>query len=51
MFNRLSKSICMLSSCSVVGFKSKHDFYLRNIVDLPCRPGQWGLLTWWSLRG
>ena len=25
MFNRLPKSICMLSSCSVVGFKSKLD--------------------------
>ena len=51
MFNRLPKSIRMLSSCSVVGFKSKLDSYLRNIVDLPCRPGRWGLLTWWSLRG
>ena len=39
MFNRLPKSIRMLSSCSVVGFKSKLDSYLRNIVDLPCRPG------------
>ena len=39
MFNRLPKSICMLSSCSVVGFKSKLDSYLRNSVDLPCRPG------------
>ena len=29
----------LLSSCSVVGFKSKLDSYLRNIVDLPCRPG------------
>ena len=28
MFNRLPKSICMLSSCSVVGFKSKLDSYL-----------------------
>ena len=37
MFNRLPKSIRMLSSCSVVGFKSKPDSYLRNIVDLPCR--------------
>ena len=37
MFNRLPKSIRMLSSCSVVGFKSKLDSYLRNIVDLPCR--------------
>ena len=32
-------SICMLSSCSVVGFKSQHDSYLPNIVDFPCRPG------------
>ena len=39
MFNRLSKSIRMLFSCSVVGFKLKFDFYLRNIVDLFCRPG------------
>ena len=39
MFNRLPKSIRMLSSCSVVGFKSKLDSYLRNMVDLPCRPG------------
>ena len=39
MFNRLPKAICMLSSCYVVGFKSKLDTYLRNIVDLPCRPG------------
>ena len=39
MFNRLPKSIRMLSSCSVVGFKSKLDSYLWNIVDLPCRPG------------
>ena len=39
VFNRLPKSISMLSSCSVVGFKSRLDSYLRNIVDLPCRPG------------
>ena len=45
MFNRLPKAICMLSSCSVVGFKSKLDSlysyfskFLRNIVDLPCQP-------------
>ena len=39
MFNRLPKAIRMLSSCSVIGFKSELDFYLRNIVDLPCQPG------------
>ena len=38
MFNRLSKAICMLSSCSVVGFKSQLDSYLKNLVDLPWRP-------------
>ena len=38
MFNRLPKAIRMLPYCSVVGFKSKLDSYLRNIVDLPCRP-------------
>ena len=36
---RLLKTICILSSCSVVGFKSQLDSYIRNIVDLPCRPG------------
>ena len=39
IINRLPKSIRMLSSCSVVGFKSKLDSYLQNIVDLPCWPG------------
>ena len=39
MLNRLPKAIHMLSSCSVVGFKSKLDSHLRNIVGLPCRPG------------
>ena len=39
MFNRLPKAIRMLSSCSVIGFKSELDSYLRNIVDLPCQPG------------
>ena len=40
--NRLQKAICMhsmLSSCSVAGFKSQLDSYLRYIVDLPCRAG------------
>ena len=35
MFNRLPNAIRMLSSFSVVGFKSHLDSYLRNIVDLP----------------
>ena len=35
MFNSLRKNY----SYAVVGFKSKLDSYLRNIVDLPCRPG------------
>ena len=39
MFNILSKAIRMLSSCSVVGFKSQLDSYPRNIVDLPFQPG------------
>ena len=38
MFNRLPKVIPMLSSCCVVGLKSKLDSYLRNTVYLPCRP-------------
>ena len=28
-----------MSACSVDGFKSQLDSYLRNIVDLPCPPG------------
>ena len=39
IFNRLPKAIRMLSSCSVIGFKSQLDSYLRSIVDLPCQPG------------
>ena len=39
MFNRLPKAIRMLSSCSVVGFKSQLDSYLTNIMDLFCRSG------------
>ena len=39
MFNRLPKAICMLPSCSVVGFRSQPDSYPRNIVDLPCQHG------------
>ena len=39
MFNILPKAIHMLSSCSVVGFKSQLDSYLKNIVDHPCRSG------------
>ena len=39
MFNRLPKAICMLSSCSAVGFNSQLDYHLRKIMDLPYRPG------------
>ena len=39
IFNRLPKAIRMPSSCSVVGFESQLDSYLRNIVDRSCRPG------------
>ena len=39
MFNRLPTAIGILSSCSVVGFKSQLDSYLRNIVDLPFQTG------------
>ena len=39
MFKRLLKYICMLSSCSIIRFKSELNSYLRNIVDLPCLPG------------
>ena len=39
MLNRFLKCLRMLSSCSVIIYKSEHDSYLRNIVDLPCCPG------------
>ena len=39
MFKRLPKCICMLSSFSVIRFKSKLDSYLRKIGDLPFLPG------------
>ena len=39
IFNRLSKHVRMLSSCSVDRFKSQLHDYLRSIVDLPCQPG------------
>ena len=37
--NRLPNAMYMLSSCSVVGFESQLDSYLRNIVNLPCQSG------------
>ena len=39
MLNRLPKAICLMSSCSVFGFKSQLDSYPSNIVDFPCLPG------------
>ena len=39
MFNVFPKPIRVMSCCSLVGFKSQPDSYLRNIVDLPCQPG------------
>ena len=39
MFNRLPKAISMPSTCSVDGFKSQLDSYVRTSVDLPCQPG------------
>ena len=34
-----SQLIKHLRNNNIVGFKSQLDSYLRNIVDLPCRPG------------
>ena len=39
LFNAILKYIRCISSCSVVSFKSKLDCYLKNIIDLPGRPG------------
>ena len=38
-FNAMPKYIRCISSCSVVSFKSKLDFYLKNIINLPGMPG------------
>ena len=39
LFNAMPKYIRCISSRSVVSFKNKLDCYLKNIVDLPSRPG------------
>ena len=39
LFNVMPKYIRCISSFSVVSFKNKLDCYLKNIVDLPGRPG------------
>ena len=39
LFNAMLKYIRCIYSCSVVIFKSKIHCYLKNIVDLPGRPG------------
>ena len=54
LFNAMPKYIRCISSCSVVSFKSKLDCYLKNIVDLPGRPGfsnslnSGDILQWWT---
>ena len=56
LFNAMPKYIRCISSCSVVSFKSKLDCYLKNIVDLPGRPGfsnsldSGDILQWWTPR-
>ena len=56
LFNAMSKYIRCISSCSVVSFKSKLDCCLKNIVDLPGRPGfrnsldSGDILQWWTPR-
>ena len=45
LFNAIPKYIRCISSCSVVSFKSKLDCYLKNIIDLPGRPGLWRHFT------
>ena len=56
LFNAMPKYIRCISSCSVVSFKSKLDCYLKNIVNLPGRPGfsnsldSGDILQWWTPR-
>ena len=39
LFNAMPNHISCISSCYVLSFKCKLDVYLRNIVNLPGRPG------------
>ena len=56
LFNAMPKYIRCISSFSVVSFKSKLDCYLKNIIDLPGRPGfsnnldSGDILQWWTPR-
>ena len=56
LFNAMPKYIRCISYCSVVSFMSKFDCYLKNIVDLPGRPGfsnsldSGDILQWWTPR-
>ena len=56
LFNAMPKYIRCISSVSAVSFKSKLDCYLKNIIDLPGRPGfsnsldSGDILQWWTPR-
>ena len=56
LFNAMPNHIRCISSCSVLSFKCKLDLYLRNIVDLPGRPGfnnsldSMNYKQWWTPR-
>ena len=56
LFNAMPKHIICISSRSVVSFKNKLDCYLKNIIDLPGRPGfrnsldSGYILQWWTPR-
>ena len=56
IFNAIPKYIKCISSSSVVSFKSKLDYYLKNIIDLPGRLGfsnsldSGDILQWWTPR-
>ena len=56
LFNAMPNHIRCISCCSVLSFKCKLDLYLRNIVDLPGRPGfnnsldSMNYKQWWTPR-
>ena len=56
LFNAMPNHIRCISSCSVLSFKCKFELYLRNIVDLPGRPGfnnsldSMNYKQWWTPR-
>ena len=55
LFNSLPMHLRLISSCSVLRFKTQLDIFLGSVDDLPCLPGfnnslVGGDCRWWSPR-